>query len=504
MRRLCSADPLSKRRNQPPGASPRFPHQLHAGAWRLTLAAMLTVAALFAWAVDVGSGQTPPPESGDNAGGKVPAFPGSELFNGKPPFLANVSVDHANLEYKEGDLLSVQFQAEREAHLYLIYHQADGKSLLLFPNEAQPANRISAKQQVTIPGANDEFRIRILPPFGVDVLQVVATLKPIAELDALVQKTGKTPIVSAEALGKVRDALLKDLTTWTEHRVPIATVAKSEPTAKREPARFMLLVGIDTCQDETIAKPRPEFRHSAEMLAAAFKDRGQLAPDGIKVLLGKDATRANFETAITQGLASATQPGDTVFIGFCGYGGLMKNPSGDSSASPKLFLMPHDNALPNPSASAEETLARVQEKMITTETWLRWAQALPGRRIVLILDLCLPEISQTPPAGTTAQNSPNAATRLKDLSNIEISVVQTWCIPQPAYFSGGDKPTTWTAHFLSEAMTKLPPAVTLVQAAKHLQEGWNQKLAGQNCPLPAPTLNTSSPDSALIELVPAK
>jgi hypothetical protein len=141
--------------------------------------------------------------------------------------------------------------------------------------------------------------------------------------------------------------------------------------------------------------------------------------------------------------------------------------------------------------------------MITTETWLRWMQALPGRRVVLVFDLCLPELAgQTPPPTSTVQNSPGAAKRIKDLSNIDLSLVQTWSMTQPPYFSLGEKPTTWTAYFLSEAMTKLPPAVTLAQGVKHLQEGWSQKLSGQNSSLPAPTLNTSSPESALIELVP--
>lgn len=474
--------------------------------WFLTrLAALLCVAGLWSLAVDVGQAQTPPPPGKEETPAPELVFPGKEIFNGNPPFLANVAVDHPDLIYKEGDTMSLLFQAEREAHLYLLYHQNDGKSLLMFPNEARGDNRASAKEKVTIPGPNDEFRIRIQPPFGVDVVQVIATLQPLAELDALVQKTGKTPEISGEVLGKVRDNLLKDLTTWTEHRLQITTVAKTEISTKREPARFALLVGVDKYQDEVLGKTRPEFRHSAEQLASVLKDRGQVASGGTKLLLGQEVTRANLESAITQWLTSATQPGDTIFIGFSGYGGLMPGANtGDSPTAPKVFLMPHDNAISSPSQTKDEKLATVQDKMILTETWMRWLQALPGRRIVLVLDLCMPELpGQTPPLSTTAQTSPKAAERLKDLSNIELSLVLTWSMPQPAYFSGGDKPTTWTAHLLSEAMTKLPAAVTLVQAVKHLQEGWSEKLSGQNSPLPAPTLNTSSPESGLIELVPA-
>src|SRR2546423_14024732 len=40
--------------------------------------------------------------------------------------------------------------SEREARLYLLYHQADGRCLLLFPNPARPDNRAPARQVVQV------------------------------------------------------------------------------------------------------------------------------------------------------------------------------------------------------------------------------------------------------------------------------------------------------------------------------------------------------------------
>ncbi len=161
-------------------------------------------------------------------------FPGAVLFNSQPSFLVGVKVDHQDLNYQEGEKLAAEFTAEREAHLYLIYHQADGKSLLLFPNEARRENRIAAKESVLIPPPGQDFRFRVGPPFGSEVLQVIASLKPLEELDGLVQKTGRAPIVSAEVIEKLKERLSKDSTSWTEHRVVIHTAAKETPPPQRK------------------------------------------------------------------------------------------------------------------------------------------------------------------------------------------------------------------------------------------------------------------------------
>ena len=177
----------------------------------------------------------------------------------------------------------------REAYLYLLDHQADGRCLLLFPNSASSDNRMPAGQEVNLADSGDRFHIRIQPPLGIDVLQVIARLEPLAELDAPISSQG-TPVVSAEILAKVRDELLKDRTNWTEARLPITTTAKSAPPAKREPARFALLLGVDRSQDERVSPPQEYFRSSAEHLAQVLAKRGGFAQERIRVLTGDQAS----------------------------------------------------------------------------------------------------------------------------------------------------------------------------------------------------------------------
>src|SRR6266851_1238212 len=98
------------------------------------LPALLCSAALAQQAPDPQEGVAPVP------------FAGDRIFNDQPPFLAGVTVDRADAMYHEGDRLRVQFTAEHDAFLYLIYHQADRQSRLLFPNESQTDNQMPARQ----------------------------------------------------------------------------------------------------------------------------------------------------------------------------------------------------------------------------------------------------------------------------------------------------------------------------------------------------------------------
>ena len=185
--------------------------------------------------------QTPNTTAADSNSGATSSatesFPGAKLVNSKPPFLAAILVDHADQIYHEGDKLSVRFQAEQDAHLYLLYHQADGSTVLLFPNEANRDGRVAAKTPVTIPPADNSFRFRVSPPFGTEHLQVIASTKPLADLDGLIQKAGRAPAISSELLTKIGESLNQDLSTWTEHHVRITTQPKdgTEPKAKDNP-----------------------------------------------------------------------------------------------------------------------------------------------------------------------------------------------------------------------------------------------------------------------------
>ena len=125
--------------------------------------------------------------------------PGDGLVNTQPGFLAGVAVDPPGGKYQEGQKLVVRFQAEKEAHVYLLYYQADGQCLLLFPNQAHAESRVAAKSPVTIPAAGENFRFRVRSPFGEEAMQVLASAKPIDELEQLAKQASRGVPVSRSA-----------------------------------------------------------------------------------------------------------------------------------------------------------------------------------------------------------------------------------------------------------------------------------------------------------------
>jgi hypothetical protein len=391
-----------------------------------------------------------------------PEFPGSALFNDRPAFLAGVKVHHEDLFYREGDHLAMEFVAERDAHLYLIYHQADGKSFLLFPNEVRTENRIAAQQAVGIPRADEAFRFRIAPPFGTEVLQVLATLQPAAELDGLVANTGRAALVPQETLEKLHERLKADLASWSEHRLPIRTAPRVEEPPPRKTERVGLFVGVSQFQVND-KKDGQRFQLGAELMAKTLIERGRLDSQKVKTLTGPAATRANIEEAVTRWLPGVSQPGDTVFVFYAGHGGTIKNLDGTKPDGKDGVLSVYDNDWESQKMTNDEWDNTARSRFISDDALARWLQELPGRQIVLLVSSC--HAGSLIDARVLARFCSREAVRVKGISALNIAVVAS-SSPDEVTLSTIGKPV-WLATFLAEAMTKLPAPVTLRQAFEY-------------------------------------
>jgi hypothetical protein len=294
-------------------------------------------------------------------------FPGAGLFNSHPLFLVGVKVSHSDLRYKEGDLLSATFTAEKEAFLYLLYHQADGQSLLLYPNPAARDHRLPAQESVTIPTPGGNFRFRVQPPLGQEVFQVLATTAPAPELDDLVQDGSQGALVTAEVIERLRARLAQDLSSWTEHRVRIETVAGAVTQAARPARRVSLLIGVDDYEDPKLCEPGARFRTGAELMRDALTQRGGVSPQDTKILLGKDATRAGIEEALVRWLPSVSAPGDTVFIFYTGHGVTIPSDDPDKPGGRDGLLSTYDNKVPGPVESVAQLEGQLRDKQISDD-----------------------------------------------------------------------------------------------------------------------------------------
>ena len=80
--------------------------------------------------------------------------------------------------YAEGETVSFRCRSGHDTYIAVIDHQIDGSEILLFPNAFSTENYIPAGKAIDVPGTvKHGFEIQISPPFGSDVVQVIACTK---------------------------------------------------------------------------------------------------------------------------------------------------------------------------------------------------------------------------------------------------------------------------------------------------------------------------------------
>jgi hypothetical protein len=433
------------------------------------LAALILLSAQAARAQQLAPPSSPSVSSTAPAAAPTNPFPGSALFNDQPPFLTGVVVDRADATYREGDKLRVQFQGEIEAHLYLLYHQADGSTILLFPNAAHPESKVAAKQPVAIPPVKDEsredFRFRVRPPLGREMLQVVASKTPLTELESLAAQRGKAPLVAAGTLKSLADRLLADRTTWTEHRVAVTTLAAAARPPERKPARVGLFIGIGKYKNPGNAATHEELRHSAEVMHDLMLKHGGLDPDRTLLVRDEQATKAHLQELIAEKLPSITQPGDIVFIYFSGHAGQLDTNDPSEPDGKDESIGPYDLEGTRPGEPREVGAARWRATNITDDTLAAWLSRLAGRQIVLILDTCHSAgVIEGKNLATTFWQ--DEAARLKDINQLNTIVLASCAGDEQTLFEGTPNKTMYFTFCLSEIIERAAGKEPLtVQAA---------------------------------------
>ncbi|MGD9724000.1 MAG: DUF4384 domain-containing protein [Pirellulales bacterium] len=421
----------------------------------------------------------PPVTDTDAPAPDAPSQPGQPLVNPQPGFLANVAVDHEDGVYREGEKVGVRFVAERESHVYLIYHQADKTAWLVFPNKGRPNNLLKAKEQVAIPAPGEPYRFRVRAPFGDEALQVLCSTKPIAELDGLDTSAGTAPQVSAELVNTLQARIAKQPAEFGEHRVRLQTHAKNESTQPdRKPARFGLYIGVNRYQDSKSAAEFAEVKQSAEHLAAELAKRGGVPRENTRLLTDEQSTRANIEEAFTQWLPDATRPGDTIFVFYVGHGNQVRSLDRQRADGLESYLTVYDND-PGKVRTTEEYENWVRGRMILETTLARWLQELPGRQIVIMVEACR--------SGGLALAKGQAdrwtfftqqAARVKGISQLNTIVICACAPDENDRFSKSE--ITWMPFFLTEAMDQYPAPLTVLKAFEHYQRGVKVRRAQVN------------------------
>ncbi|TWT47852.1 DUF4384 domain-containing protein [Botrimarina hoheduenensis] len=134
------------------------------------------------------------------AGADSPIF--AELAPEAAAFRAEL--DHADGVYRDGEFLRVRFQANQPLHVYVLYHQADGNAVMVFPNAGRPDSRLNQAGLQELPARDDVVQCVIRGPFTEEAVQIVASAEPIAALEAaLTDSPEAVPVITSSQIDAV-------------------------------------------------------------------------------------------------------------------------------------------------------------------------------------------------------------------------------------------------------------------------------------------------------------
>jgi len=449
------------------------------------------------------------------------------VTNPQPSFFVRASLNRDVRDYREGDTLAVKVCCEVDAYIYVLYQQADGKVFQIFPNEGQKDNRVAAKQEITIPGTEDFFRWEIGPPFGKELVKVIACRQPVKGLSSEELQRERFNVVPKGAV-KTTVAELADVNPadWAETDLELRTHGADEAPINPSARRVGVFFGVSNYEfnEEHMAGYRLlikeedrtgdghlnlQYSHfDAIDLAGALKDVGRL--DEVEVCTNDQVTKANMERLITKWLPSITKPGDTVVIFFSAHGGQIDDDNGDEKDNQDEVLIPYDTVdlftlmqLIDQRKRGElkpELEGRVQELVdvaiaagedasaqhnalvrytgVSDDLFGRWLQRLSGRQVIVILDACHAGGFANQEKGAT-KGGPRKANfdfldselvRLKDIGQPEHAMLAACTAEESAMeMADGTKNSVLTGYVLM-CLHDLPGPLKVEDAQEYCQE----------------------------------
>lgn len=426
------------------------------------------------------------------------------LHNQEPSFYVHAELDQSAGDYRAGDNLTLRVTTEQDAYLYILYEQADGQVFQVFPNSGHPDNRIAGGNTVTIPEKDDLFRWVIGPPFGTEYVKVIASREPLEPLASPEKRGAQFNPVSNSDIGKTADALAKSSATdWAEVEIEVRTYPRDETPGAPGGKRYGVFFGIANFVYNDIALALSEDGHDLDIagldndatrLADAFREHGRMADS--RVYVNAEATRANFEHAITEWLPSVSRPGDTVYIYLSSHGGQMPDDNGDETGGDQMdeYLLLSDflgldmfaevarrlqNGEMQVSDAEMQRLQRLAQliqnapddytaaQILTRQTGVsddlfgRWLQHLAGRQVLVILDTCHSGGFATgDKAFEAAGKQPDfdfldgESERLKDIGQKEQALITAAYADQSAYPLPNGENSVFT-YFMMEGLSSL-------------------------------------------------
>lgn len=302
-------------------------------------------------------------------------------------FYVNVSVDHENRIYEEGDLMTVTVESSKSGYLYLFYKDASGAIAVLFPNRFHTDNRIGAYKKVEIPNSSMTFNLQTMAPFGKEKLQAIVSLNPI-NLRSLVNTRSNEPfqVLNSRQLDSLKDEFSRAIgvvgrnreefseNDVAEYTMEITTVPKGQVPQTNKKRIF---VGICAAKYSDSRIPDlPACEKDIEAMMRFFKSSPSVDSRESLTLINKNVTKEKIYYLFFNYLPNHTEPGDEIIIYWTGHGARCSDTSGDEKDGYDETLVLYDSKPNDPKTQ------------LIDDDFGRWVQNLSGRKVLFLLDTC--------------------------------------------------------------------------------------------------------------------
>jgi hypothetical protein len=119
------------------------------------------------------------PQNAEQSDASVQELTKGRLANIPKDFPIEIFTTDGKRAYAGGETIAFRVRSVEECHIAVLCHQSDGTTVVLFPNRFASNTLIPANKSIDIPGTHKSgFEIEIGPPYGSDVVEVIACTKP--------------------------------------------------------------------------------------------------------------------------------------------------------------------------------------------------------------------------------------------------------------------------------------------------------------------------------------
>ncbi|MEX0942124.1 MAG: DUF4384 domain-containing protein, partial [Pseudomonadales bacterium] len=98
------------------------------------------------------------------------------------PLAVNLWVNSSSATYTEGESMKIYLQGNKPFYARLIYVDSQGNNVQLLPNQHRRDNYFAGATMFEVPTGQDQFELKVSPPFGKEKLVLYASTMPLGQV----------------------------------------------------------------------------------------------------------------------------------------------------------------------------------------------------------------------------------------------------------------------------------------------------------------------------------